>query len=106
MPAHVRFTPDVETHLYRIAQEALNNVAKHAAARRVSVVLDSLTDGAVLIIEDDGRGFDVEHVGNGNSPLGLIGMRERAQIIGGHLDIESIPGQGTSVFVNVPNFRG
>lgn len=105
LPANTRLTPDVETHLYRIAQEALNNVAKHAGARNVSLVLDFRDEQAMLIVEDDGRGFDVEQAGDGNSPLGLIGMRERAQIVGGNLEIESVPGHGTSVFVTVP-FKG
>jgi PAS domain S-box-containing protein len=98
----IRFAPDVETHLYRIAQETLSNISKHAAARSVSMILNQRRDGAVLIIEDDGRGFDVAATRAGNSPLGLVGMRERAQIIGGRLEIESAPGQGTSVFVYVP----
>jgi signal transduction histidine kinase len=92
----------VETHLYRIAQEALNNAAKHAAAANVSVVLDTRDGGAVLIIEDDGTGFDVERISADGSPLGLLGMRERAQIVGGRLDVESVPGQGTTIFVHVP----
>jgi signal transduction histidine kinase len=96
--------PEVETHLYRVAQEALNNVVKHASARHVSVVLERHDDRLVLIIEDDGRGFDVdaraEPHGRG---LGLVGMRERAEIIGGSLEIESTPGKGTTIFLQVPD---
>lgn len=100
--ANIRFAPDVETHLYRIAQEALNNAAKHAAAQNVCVILEVRDDSAVLIVEDDGRGFDVASTRRANSPLGLVGMRERAHAIGGQVEVESSPGQGTTVFVHVP----
>jgi len=98
-----RLSPDIETHLYRIVQEALNNVYKHARARHVSVVLDRRNEGIVLVVEDDGTGFDREaqrrHQGRA---LGLIGMGERAQIVGGTLDIETQLSKGTTIFVNVP----
>ena len=100
-----RLTPEIETALYRIVQEALNNVAKHARAGRVYILLERLTNSVSLIVEDDGVGFDqqkVEDVGNGNSGFGLIGMRERAALVGGTLVIESHPGKGVSVFVRIP----
>jgi signal transduction histidine kinase len=95
-------TSEAETHVYRIAQEALNNVSKHAAARQVTVLLERRGDGVVLIVEDDGCGFDPAAVRDPKEALGLVGMRERAQIIGGRLEVETTPGQGTSVFLHVP----
>ena len=91
--------PEIATHLYRIVQEALNNVAKHAAARCVSVRLERRVGNIVLIVKDDGRGFDLERTRTETSPLGLIGMRERAQLIGGRLRIRTAPNQGTSICV-------
>jgi signal transduction histidine kinase len=98
-----RLHKDVETHLYRIVQEALNNVYKHARARHVSVVLERRDEGMVLVVEDDGQGFDREaqsrHQGRA---LGLLGMGERAQLIGGTLEIETARSKGTTIFVRVP----
>jgi PAS domain S-box-containing protein len=96
---------DIETNLYRIAQEALNNVFKHARATRVGVLLERRHDQVVLIVEDDGEGFAEEAVTSPERPdrgLGLVGMRERAAFIGGRLEIESTPGKGTSVIVQLP----
>jgi PAS domain S-box-containing protein len=95
-------TPDVETHLYRIAQEALNNVAKYAAASQVVVLLDDRDGSVVLLVEDDGCGFDLTALRQRGDGLGLVGMRERAQILGGRLEVETVPGNGTSVYVYVP----
>lgn len=100
-----RLPAEVETVLYRVAQEALTNVLKHAAAGNVSIVLERGQDGLRLIVEDDGSGFDAEEVTarvNGQQPLGLSGMRERLSLIGGQLNIESQPGQGTALFIHVP----
>ncbi|MBC7910472.1 MAG: sensor histidine kinase, partial [Pyrinomonadaceae bacterium] len=97
-----RLTPEVETALYRIAQEALNNVAKHAAAKNVAVVLERRTDQVSLIIEDDGVGFDLQQVlGVDAEGVGLIGMRERAALIGGTFEIESQPDKGATVVVRI-----
>ena len=98
--------PHVETHLYRIAQEALNNAAKYAAASQVTVMLERRDDNIVLVVEDDGCGFDLEAARSRRECLGLVGMRERAQIVGGHLEVETAPGKGTSIFVHVPRERG
>jgi len=103
LPAGQRLSPEIETHLYRIVQEALNNIAKHAGARHVSIVLDIKDTAVILIIEDDGKGFDADSARRGRSPLGILGMEERAHIIGGQFEIESAPGHGTSVFVTVPH---
>lgn len=96
----------LETNLYRIAQEALNNTAKYANAKMVNVLL-RVRDGTVkLIIEDDGIGFDREKRTKGSKEtgggLGLLGMNERAALLGGTVEIESQPGRGTAIFVTVP----
>ncbi|HKG13397.1 MAG TPA: CheR family methyltransferase [Pyrinomonadaceae bacterium] len=99
-----RLEPLVETSLYRVAQEALNNVAKHAGATRVDMMLERRDDNAVLIVEDDGRGFDAVGVeaDGGLRGMGLISMRERASLVGGMVEIESAGGGGATVFVRVP----
>ena len=97
-----RLMPEIETNLYRIAQEALNNTHKHASAKTVNLIVEGHAASVVLIIEDDGVGFEPENTFNRSKGLGLIGMRERAVIIGGTLEIESAPGQGTTIFVRVP----
>jgi PAS domain S-box-containing protein len=99
-----RLHPSVETALYRIIQESLTNVLKHAQANRVSLILEHLPDHVFAIVEDNGRGFDVEPVIGEpvkERGLGLLGMRERVALIGGTLNIESSPGVGTSVFVRI-----
>jgi signal transduction histidine kinase len=100
----VRLPSEVETTLYRITQEALVNVARHAQADSVSVLLEHRRNSLILIVEDNGRGFDVNHVMSSHprEKLGLYGMRERASLLGGTLTIESTPGMGTTVFVEIP----
>ena len=101
----VRLAPDVEINLYRIAQESLNNVSKHAGASRASVLLENRENDVVLIIEDNGIGFDVaetERTSALEKGMGLFGMRERAALVGGSLEIESAHGRGTSVYAKVP----
>jgi len=95
-----RLPREIETTLYRITQEALTNVVKHARATRVSIVL-TRRDGAVsAVIEDDGRGLESgDQSGDG---LGLVGMRERVGLVGGRLVVESSPGGGTTLSVEVP----
>ena len=98
-----RMPPEVESHLYRIVQEALNNVSKHANATHASVLLERRAGEVKLIVEDDGGGFSLDAVrGNRKSGIGLAGMRERAASIGGELEVESSPGKGTTLFVRVP----
>jgi two-component system nitrate/nitrite sensor histidine kinase NarX len=89
--------PDVHIALYRIAQEALNNVAKHARAGQVTVNLRRQPGRVILSIGDDGRGFDVGDVPPGRLGMGI--MRERAEAIGAALTVESQPGSGTRVVV-------
>ncbi len=89
--------PDVQVTLYRIAQELLNNVAKHAQATQVSVQLSEVDDQILLRVGDNGKGFDIEAVPSGHMGLGII--RERAASIGAAVDVESEPGSGTTVAV-------
>jgi PAS domain S-box-containing protein len=95
---------DKRTVLYRVAQEALTNVARHAQASQVDVKLQKL-DGAVgMTITDDGKGFPTERVGEAKKAkrLGLLGMRERLEIVGGNFTVTSAPGKGTTVLARVP----
>jgi two-component system CheB/CheR fusion protein len=95
----------IETALYRMVQEGLTNVLKHAQARRVSLILQRSSDQVLAILEDDGRGFDAEAVLNSRGSrgrLGLLGMRERVALVGGTLTIESTPGRGSTVFARIP----
>ena len=95
--------PDhVETNVYRIAQEALTNVVRHSSAKNVDVILENQAGKTVLMIEDDGVGFDAS-VSPPSGHLGLLGMQERAQMIAGTLHIESSPGCGTTIVLEVPN---
>jgi PAS domain S-box-containing protein len=99
-----RLHSEVETLLYRVLQEALTNIAKHAAAANVDILLERHSDHVSLIVEDDGAGFDVHHLeGPQQGGLGVVGMRERAALVGGSLDIESQPGKGTTVVVRIPS---
>lgn len=92
------------TILYRVAQEALNNVASHAQATRVQVTLEKRRSHILMKIEDDGKSFDVERVmqSKGNGRLGLLGMRERMEMVGGSFEIQSAPARGTTVIAQMP----
>jgi two-component system, NarL family, sensor histidine kinase DevS len=92
--------PEHETAIYRIVQEALTNVVKHASAKRVSIIVASSAKTVRAVIEDDGVGFSPGHVRE--QALGLVGMRERAQLLDGRLEVESAPGAGTTVVVEIP----
>jgi two-component system, chemotaxis family, CheB/CheR fusion protein len=94
-----RLPPATELALYRIAQEALNNVAKHAHAGRVDVLLAASDGQMVLVVEDDGIGFEIGDAANDAHGLGLASMQERAALVGASLQIESTIGKGTSIFV-------
>ncbi len=98
MPAHH------EVALYRIAQEAVTNIRKHADARRVSLTLREEPGFVLLIVRDDGRGFAEEsaHASGPATSFGLTGMSERASLIGGHLTVKSAPGEGTSLELRIP----
>lgn len=100
-----RVPQEVETALYRILQEALTNVARHAHATSVSVILEKSELGVSVIIEDQGQGFDVGQLMSSDARrhhLGVLGMKERIKAVGGSLEIESNPGAGTTVFARVP----
>ena len=98
-----RLAPLVETNAYRIVQEALNNIHKHAEATVVSVVLERRGDEVVLVIDDDGSGFERTSDGHDHARgIGLLGMHERALLAGGTLEVKSAPGDGTTVIVRVP----
>jgi signal transduction histidine kinase len=100
-----RLASHIETTIYRITQEALTNIVRHARAKTVSLILKQAGDRVVLIIEDNGCGFDVEDVNKNTSKeqqLGLLGMEERVGLVDGTLTIESVPDFGTSVYVRIP----
>jgi len=96
--------PETEKMLYRIAQESLTNVVRHAQASHVEVELITIPYAVCLRVEDDGRGFEPALVPaeTDKRPLGLVSMEERAQMLGGSLVVETAPGRGTSVQVRVP----
>lgn len=94
-----RLPLEVETTIYRIVQEALTNVARHAHATRASIGVKAEAEQVTVTVEDDGAGFDPT-VSTGR--LGLLGMQERLALIGGEMDIESSPGAGTTVLVSIP----
>ncbi len=105
LAAGSRLPPQVEITLYRVVQEALTNVARHARAHHVSVLLERRNHSVVAIVEDDGRGFEVQRVlgtSDLDRRLGLYGMQERAELVGGTLTLESTLGVGSTVFVEVP----
>ena len=95
-----RVPTDVETTVYRIVQEALTNIVKHADATRVSIVLVRREGWVTAVVEDDGQGFDPAAVTGDN--LGLDGMRERVELHEGHLTVETAPGSGTTLRIEVP----
>ena len=100
-----RLPAALESALYRIAQEALTNVARHSGATRASVVIERRDGHVHAIVEDDGRGFETGAPVAPLSPaagLGLLGIRERVALLGGRLEVESAPGGGTTLFVRIP----
>ncbi|HET9060357.1 MAG TPA: PAS domain-containing sensor histidine kinase [Acidimicrobiales bacterium] len=105
----VRYAPEVELGVFRIAQEATTNSLRHACASRIVVSLREGADGLVLEVTDDGNGFDVgaeEAQSLQTSHLGLAGMAERARLLGGVIEIKSSPGNGTAVMARVPILGG
>lgn len=100
-----RFSPNIELTIFRIVQEALRNVEKHSSASKVEISIRFDEERTIATVSDNGMGFDVEDTVDGASrsgKLGLVGIQERARLIGGHLAIESAPGKGTSVSVDAP----
>lgn len=97
LPAHI------ETALFRIVQEAINNVVKHSGARKVDIAFSSRPDAVMIVVSDDGKGFDQPTAaGAQNGHLGLAGMRERVALLGGQMSVRSKTGQGTRVTVEIP----
>jgi signal transduction histidine kinase len=96
----VALPADQETAIYRIVQEALTNIVKHAGATSVSIIVMASGPSVRLVIEDDGSGFDPTKVRDG--ALGLIGVRERVAILGGRFELQSAPGAGTTIVVELP----
>ena len=97
--------PAVETTCYRIVQEALTNIVRHARAKQVLVVVDRRDQQLHLLIQDDGVGFDVPEVlkqASGGASLGLLGMQERVSLVEGQIEIKSSPGHGTEIGVRFP----
>ena len=97
-----RPTPEVESAIYRVVQEALKNVAKHAGAAHVSVTVERAEAELRVVVADDGRGFDPGPVTGAGGRLGLLGMDERLALVGGTLRIESVAGRGTTIRAAVP----
>jgi signal transduction histidine kinase len=95
-----RLDPLVEGTLFRIAQESLHNIIRHSGASRATIDLRSTSDRVRLVIRDLGRGFDLALVSDDH--FGLTGIRKRAELAGGHADIQSAPGVGTTVLVELP----
>jgi signal transduction histidine kinase len=97
-----RPAPGVESALFRVVQEALHNVVRHAGATSASVTIESDADAVSVVVEDDGIGFDPGSRAIASRRLGLVSMRERVAALGGEVDIVSSPGEGTTVRARVP----
>lgn len=100
-----RLTPDVKTNLYRIVQEGLHNIAKHARATRARVLIQGSRDNVDLSVEDDGAGFDVTlltTIEGGGTGIGVIGMKERAAAMGAEFTLDSSPDRGTEIRLRIP----
>lgn len=103
--APIDLPPAVSTTLFRIAQEAMNNIVRHAQAKTATIILQVNPGKVELRIEDDGRGFDQARVAQDavqSNQLGLVGVRERAELLGGKVSIDSIPGKGSHLLAVIP----
>jgi signal transduction histidine kinase len=100
-----RLPQEVEIALFRVVQEALSNILRHSGARNVAISLRKRDGYLDLSVEDDGVGFDLEEIVHGpdtSRGLGLLGMAERVQLLGGQFDIVSAPGEGTRIHAQIP----
>jgi two-component system, NarL family, sensor histidine kinase DegS len=99
---------DKGTVFYRVAQEALTNVARHAHASRVDVSIEKLAGAVCMKIKDDGQGLPMDGVrdGKNNKRLGMLGMRERLEMVGGEFAVESVTGHGTTIKAQIPLGKG
>jgi signal transduction histidine kinase len=106
LPTEIKgWSPEIEHTYYRITEEALRNIAQHSGAHKIDISLKENGNRLTLIIYDDGRGFDLENV-DPEQRFGLQGMKERAESIGGHFDISSVPDKGTTVKLEIENHHG
>jgi len=103
-----RLSNDKRTVLYRVSQAALVNISQHAQATNVSVVIKEVRSAVLMLVKDDGKSFDVDRVldSRKNKRLGLIGMRERVEMVGGTFGVESAPGIGTTISATIPFKHG
>lgn len=101
-PTAASLPPAIEVGLYRIAQEALQNALRHAAAMRITILLEVEPGTVRLTVQDDGRGFWIGAIGSAAGGFGLVGMQERARLLGGSFQVESAPAAGTRVTAEVP----
>ncbi|NOX55881.1 MAG: sensor histidine kinase, partial [Planctomycetes bacterium] len=97
-----RLPSPIDIAVYRIVQEGITNIVKHAGAKRATIRIVYNTDRVALTIEDDGKGFDTSKPHHSHGALGLLGMQERVTLLGGSFRVESRPGNGTRVLVEVP----
>jgi len=100
-----RFSPEVESLLFRIVQEALNNIRRHAQASEAQVVMEFAEDRTKVTISDNGRGFELSGRVDDlprSGKLGLAGIQERARLLGGSLDVKSEPSKGATIVVEAP----
>ena len=97
--------PLSEVTIYRVAQESLSNVRRHAQATAVQVVLRGSDDNVEITVSDDGQGFDLDAAPPTGSGIGLTSMRERAELVGGSFTIKSSPGQGCQTILRIPARR-
>ena len=103
--ADQRLAPEIETACFRIAQEAFTNIMRHAQAQSVTIEVRHIGEKLSLTVQDDGCGFDVAAMrarATAGISIGVLGMQERAALAGGQLQIESVPGQGTTIRANFP----
>ncbi|MCU1258202.1 MAG: histidine kinase, partial [Bryobacterales bacterium] len=96
---------DVKTCVFRVIQEALNNCQKHASPTKVQVVIEQKRDSLSVQVEDDGAGFIINEKNVRHSGLGVLGMRERASMLGGSVSVQSSPGMGTLLTLSLPLAR-
>lgn len=97
----VRLPSSFEVAIYRLVQESMNNIAKHARAKKVEIHVDFGTDATKILVRDDGIGFDYDPV-VGDKRMGIVGMRERVKLLAGELDIDSSRGKGTTITIVIP----
>ena len=97
-----RLEPHIEIGVFRVVQEALNNIIKHAQASSIRVRIEFAAAGVTVLVEDDGKGFEMTEAELPSGPYGIMGMRERMQLLNGKLTIKSAPRRGTRVTVSVP----